>query len=68
MTKIVKWWKCIECGQEVVAQENPTETFPMWSDGHKCKFIEVKKKNKRKIKNEHTKKMKKKGANGGKGI
>ena len=34
-------WICDECGQEVIASENPSKNFPLWSDGHKCKFREV---------------------------
>ena len=37
-----KNWICIECGQECVAKTNPTESFPKWEDGHRCKFEEVK--------------------------
>lgn len=31
-------WKCMKCGQEVIADTNPTDNFVNWSDGHKCVF------------------------------
>jgi hypothetical protein len=33
-------WKCVSCGQTCYADENPTEGFPKWADGHICKFEE----------------------------
>ena len=31
-------WTCINCGQVCVAATNPTDSFPLWSDDHKCVF------------------------------
>ena len=34
-------WKCVKCGQICIAEEDPTDSFPKWADGHKCIFKEV---------------------------
>ena len=42
-TNMTKHWKCVDCGQEVMAGEDPAGgIFDRWSDGHKCRFAEVK--------------------------
>ena len=40
MSKNKKKWVCKDCGQVCMADKNPTEGFPKWADGHRCKFRE----------------------------
>jgi len=39
--KMKKLWEC-ECGQSCQAEDNPTDGFPLWADGHRCNFKEIK--------------------------
>jgi hypothetical protein len=38
--KTLKAYECKECGNLVMAESYPT--FPKWSDGHTCYFVEIK--------------------------
>ena len=34
-----KEWACVDCGHEVLSKNLP---YFKWTDGHKCRFVEVK--------------------------